>query len=94
MKFVIILLFILVASPLEAKQINYGTVTSQGTYEQGGFFVEIDRIRFLFMKEAKIIVDSKPHNKPERIRFLTAGTKVRYRSEGVRIYELEILWRN
>lgn len=94
MKFWILFLVLFIAAPLEAKQVKSGTVTAQGTYEQGGFFVEIDRIRFLFMKEAKITVDSEIHNIPERIRFLTPGTKVRYRFEGVRIYELEIMWRN
>jgi hypothetical protein len=67
-----------------------GTVTKPAWYDTGGYQVEIDHIRYVFIKTARIKYDDRWYDVPDRAHLLTPKTRVRIQKEGFRIYALEI----
>lgn len=73
---------------------HHGFITQQISLDQGGFHVEVDGIRYLIMRDAKIHIDSVEHEVPDRMTYITTKSKVRILREGLRIYAIELEWRN
>ena len=87
-----IFLFFL-STPALAMQWQKGTVTRDAWLDQGGYYVSVDNTNYLFMRTATIRVDSKDYEVPDRLSYLTKGSRIRILKDGFRIYALEIEWR-
>lgn len=73
---------------------EYGFVTQQISLDQGGFHMEVDGIRYLIMRDAKILIESKEYDIPDRMTHITSKSKVRILRDGIRIYAIELKWRS
>ena len=73
---------------------QYGFVTQQISLDQGGFHVEVDGIRYLIMRDAKIRINSIEHDVADRMTYITTKSKVRILRDGLRIYAIQLEWRN
>lgn len=90
----LIVIFLLIWSiPAFGMQWQKGVITRDAWMDQGGYYVSVDNTIYLFMHTATILVDSKNHEIPNRLAYLTKGSKVRILKDGFRIYALEIEWR-
>lgn len=69
---------------------QHGTVTKAAWLDPGGFYVEVDETPYLFMREAKIVINGVKYEVPDRMHWLTPKSRVRILREGFRIYELEL----
>lgn len=67
-----------------------GVVTRQAWKDQGGYHVEIDGLSYLFIRDARITVNSKEYEVPDRAPLLKTKTKVRILRNGLRIHALEM----
>lgn len=79
--------------PVMGMQWQRGVVTRDAWMDQGGYHVSVDNTAYLFMHTATIRVESKDFEVPDRLAYLTKGSKVRILKDGFRIYALEIEWR-
>lgn len=56
--------------------------------------MEVDGIRYLIMRDAKILIESKEYDIPDRMTHITTKSKVRILRDGIRIYAIELKWRS
>jgi len=68
-----------------------GKVTRTAWHDEGGYQVEIDHIRYVFMRDAKILHQGAWYDMPDRLHLIRIGTSVRLQKQGFRIYALEII---
>jgi len=94
MRTLFFLFFTLWSTLAWSQEWHYGFITQQISLDQGGFHVEVDGIRYLIMRDAKIRIDSTNHEVPDRMTYITPKSKVHFLRDGLRIYAIELEWRN
>lgn len=94
MRTIFLLIFILWSSLAWSQEWKHGVITKQAWMDQGGFHVEVDGARYLFMRDAKIRIDQTEHEVPDRLTFLTPKSRVLILADGFRIYSLSLEWRS
>jgi hypothetical protein len=94
MRSIFFVFFMMCASVAWCQEWRQGVVTRDAWVDQGGFHVEVNGTRYLFMRAARIKIGSSEHEVPDRAMWLTEKSKVRILYDGFRIYDLELIWRN
>lgn len=94
MRTIFLLIFILWNSIAWSQEWKHGVITKQTWMDQGGFHVEVDGTRYLFMRDAKIKIDSVEYEVPDRATHLTPKSRVLMQVKGFCIYALTLEWRN
>lgn len=89
-KLSLILLTLLLTAPSWAMSWHKGDITQTAWHDHGGYQVEIDGTRYVFMRSAKILHQGTWHEVPDRMYLLRKGTQVQVQKQGFRIYALEI----
>lgn len=88
--FLFLLAFSFLWAPVDAASWHQGIVTKAAWYDAGGHQVEINQIRYVFLRTARIKHNGQWHEVADRAYLLTPKTRVRFQKEGFRIYALEI----
>jgi len=94
MRTILLLIFMLCSTIAWSQEWKHGVITKEAWLDQGGFHVEIDGTRHLFMRNAKIRIDQTEHDVADRLTFLTPKSRVLILVDGFRIYSLTLEWRS
>lgn len=73
-----------------AQRWEQGVVTKKPWVDQGGFHVEINAHPFLFLKDAKIQIDGKDHEVPDRFMRITKNARVSFVRSGFTVVVLKV----
>ncbi len=94
MRTILLVTIILWHSLAWSQELKHGVITKQPWLDQGGFHVEVDETRYLFMRDAKITIDTVEYEVPDRAIHLTPKSRVLMQVKGFCIYALTLEWRN